>query len=107
ARTEIMRAWLVPQLGGSATSDRWRAHAIDLLHSWLEFVHAQHRRTGRERFGLSFEIALAQGFKHAANRRREHPHAPDKARTHLAECDHLNWPRSGLVPPRILAPPGW
>jgi hypothetical protein len=85
ARQEIMRAWLVPQLVGSATSDRWRAYACDLLQSWLEFVHAQHRRTGRERFGLSFEIALAQGFKHAANRRREHPHAPDKARTHLAE----------------------
>ena len=84
-RQEIMRAWLAPLLVGSATSDKWQAYSRDLLQSWLEFVHAQHRRTGRERFGLSFEIALAQGFKHAANRRREHPHAPDKARTYLAE----------------------
>jgi hypothetical protein len=84
-RQEIMRAWLVPLLLGSATSDKWLAYSRDLLQSWLEFVHTQHRRPGRERFGLSFEIALAQGFKHAANRRREHPHAPDKARTYLAE----------------------
>jgi hypothetical protein len=84
-RQEIMRAWLVPLLVGSATSDRWRVYSRDLLQSWLEFVHTQHRRTGRVRFGPSFEIALAQGFKHAANRRREHPHAPDKARTYLAE----------------------
>jgi NACHT domain len=85
ARQEIMRAWLVPLLVGSATSDKWRACARDLLQSWLDFVHTQHRQTGRERFGLSFEIALAQGFKHAANRRRDHPHAPEKARTYLAE----------------------
>ena len=85
ARQEIMRAWLVPLLVGSATSDEWRACARDLLQSWLDFVHTQHLQTGRERFGLSFEIALAQGFKHAANRRREHPHAPEKARTYLAE----------------------
>ena len=24
-----------------------------------------------------------------------------------AECDHLNWPRFGLVSSRISAPPGW
>jgi hypothetical protein len=23
------------------------------------------------------------------------------------ECDHLNWPRFGLVSSRISAPPGW
>jgi hypothetical protein len=23
------------------------------------------------------------------------------------ECDHLNWPRFGLLPSRIPAPPGW
>ena len=80
-----MRAWLVPLLVGSATSDEGRACARDLLQSWLDFIHEQHHRTGRERFGLSFEIALAQGFKHAANRRREHPHAPEKARAYLAE----------------------
>jgi transposase len=25
----------------------------------------------------------------------------------LGECDHLNWPRSGLLSSRIPAPPGW
>jgi hypothetical protein len=94
-RQDIMRAWLVPMLVGSAVSDKSRASARDLLQSWLEFVHALRRRTDREPFGLSFEIALAQGFKYAANRRRGHPHATEKARTHLveqtqemlAECD--------------------
>ena len=78
AQQEIMRAWLVPLLVGSATSDKWRATARGLLQCWLDSIHAQHRRTGRERFGLSLEIALAQGFKYAANRRRGHPHAPKR-----------------------------
>ena len=34
---------------------------------------------------LSLEVALAQGFKHAANRRRHHPHARPEARAYLAE----------------------
>ena len=25
----------------------------------------------------------------------------------MGECDHLNWPRSGLLSSRISAPPGW
>ena len=85
ARREIMRAWLVPLLVGSATSDNCRVTARGLLQRWLDSVHAQHHRTDRERFGLSLEIALAQGFKHAANRRRGHPHASDEARAYLAE----------------------
>jgi NACHT domain len=85
ARQEIMRAWLVPLLVGSAASDKWRACARDLLQSWLDFGHEQHRQNDREPFGLSFEIALAQGFKHAANRRRRHPQASARARSYLAE----------------------
>jgi hypothetical protein len=85
AREEIMRAWLVPLLVGSATSDKSRACARAFLQSWLDFVHEQHRRSDRERFGLSFEIALAQGFKYAANRRRGHPHALEEARSYLTE----------------------
>jgi hypothetical protein len=84
-RRGIVRAWLVPLLVGSATSDKWRATARGLLQSWLDSIHAQHRQTSRERSGLSLEIALAQGFKYAANRRRGHPHAPDEARNYLAE----------------------
>src|SRR5258706_11133236 len=34
---------------------------------------------------LSLEVALAQGFKYAANRRRRHPHAHPEARAYLAE----------------------
>jgi len=85
AQQEIMRAWLVPLLVGSATSDEWRATARGLLRRWLDSVQAQQRRTDRERCGLSLEIALAQGFKYAANRRRGHPLAPDEARAYLAE----------------------
>jgi NACHT domain len=85
AQREIMRAWLVPLLVGSATSDETRATARSLLQCWLDSIHAQHRQTSRERFGLSLEIALAQGFKYAANRRRGHPHAPEEARAYLAE----------------------
>jgi len=85
ARREIMQAWLVPLLVGSATSAESRATARGLLQRWLDSIHAQHRQTSRERPGLSREIALAQGFKYAANRRRGHPHAPEEARAHLAE----------------------
>jgi hypothetical protein len=85
ARKEIMRAWLVPLLLGSATSDDSRATARSLLQSRLDSIYAQHRRTDREDFGLSYEIALAQGFKYAANRRPRHPHATGKTRAYLME----------------------
>ena len=85
AQREILQAWLVPLLVGSATTDKCRETARGLLQCWLDSVHAQHRQTNRERFGLSREIALAQGFKYAANRRRGHPHAPEEARAYLAE----------------------
>ena len=85
ARRGTIRAWLVPLLVGSATSAESRATARGLLQRWLDSIHAQHRQTSRERSGLSLEIALAQGFKYAANRRRGHPHAPDGARSYLAE----------------------
>jgi hypothetical protein len=85
ARRGIIGAWLVPLLVGSATSAESRATARDLLQRWLDSLHAQHRQISRERFGLSLEIALAQGFKYAANRRRGHPHAPEEARAYLAE----------------------
>ena len=84
-RQKIMCAWLVPLLFGSATSDESRETARRLLRRWLDSVHAQHRRTDRVPFGLSLEIALAQGFKYAANRRRGHPHARDEAGGYLAE----------------------
>jgi hypothetical protein len=82
-RRNIMRAWLAPLLVGSATTRR--REAIDVLKQLMDFVYEQNHRPDRERSGLSIEIALAQGFKYAANRRREHPQARDAARTYLAQ----------------------
>ncbi len=83
-RQNIMRAWLAPLLVGSASGDS-RAIAGGWLEEWLDFVYEQNRLPDRARVGLSLEIALAQGFKYAANRRRTHPQARDDARTYLAE----------------------
>jgi hypothetical protein len=79
-REYVMRAWLAPLLVGSVTT----AHARDArnnLKRWLEFVRTQDRRPEQPDLRLSLEVALAQGFKYAANRRRAHP----EARAHLAE----------------------
>lgn len=68
-RKELMQAWLAPLLVGSV-SERGQ-DARRHLEKWLEFVGA--KDLGRnEDLRLSLEIALAQGFKHAANRRRSH-----------------------------------
>jgi len=83
-RENIIRAWLAPLLVGSATDDE-RATAREQLGQWLEFVHAQDPRAGGAGSSLSLEVALAQGFKHAANRRRRHPHARAETRAYLAE----------------------
>ncbi len=83
-RQSIMRAWLAPLLVGSASGDS-RTIARARLEEWLRFVYEENRRPDRARFGLSLEIALAQGFKYAANRRRTHPQARDDARAYLAE----------------------
>ena len=83
-RQKIMRAWLAPLLVGSASSDS-RTIARARLEEWLKFVYEENRRPDRARFGLPLEIALAQGFKYAANRRRTHPQARDDARAYLAE----------------------
>jgi hypothetical protein len=39
----------------------------------------------RRRPGITLEIAVAQGFKHAANRRPAHAGARHETRMHLAE----------------------
>src|SRR6266704_3209657 len=43
------------------------------------------RRPGEEDLPISLEIALAQGFKYAANRRSPHPDDGREARMYLAE----------------------
>ena len=82
-REQVMKAWLAPLLVGSA--QRSRKAAEDNLEKWLDHVRAaaaQRDDTGRR---LSVEVALALGFKYAANRRRRHPQAREEARAHLAE----------------------
>ena len=78
-----MRAWLAPLLVGSAAARTPQAMAA--LRQLLDSVYEQNRRPDRERADLSVEIALAQGFKFAANRRREHPQARDAARSYLRQ----------------------
>jgi len=81
-RERTLCAWLTPLLVGSVNgcSDEARQE----LALWLE-------RVGREQegdenyFHFSLEVALAQGFKYAANRRLHHPHALRATRDYLAE----------------------
>ncbi len=71
ARTAGERATATPVTGGGAASGneppqpRWQ-HVVPMLP-------------------ISIEIALAQGFKYAANRRARHPQVRPESRTHLAE----------------------
>jgi hypothetical protein len=84
-REKVTRAWLAPLLLGSASSKAARWAARGNLEQWLQFVAATERVPGRADIRLSLEIALAQGFKHAANRRDQHPHAHAEARVYLVE----------------------
>jgi hypothetical protein len=81
-RAFTMRAWLAPLLFGS--TERWEAAARANLQRWLQEVGPEADRVDR-RFPLSLEVALGQGFKHAANRRSSHPYARAGARFYLAE----------------------
>lgn len=81
-RKETMRAWLVPMFVGSA--HKRTEQASRNLDLWLGRVGSrQHTSDGC--LPLAIEVALAQGFKHAANRRPEHPLFRDDARDELAE----------------------
>jgi hypothetical protein len=81
-RSEMMRAWLAPMLVGST-----HARADQALHNldvWLDHVGSDDR-TSDHCLPLSVEVALAQGFKHAANRRPEHPLFRTEVRDDLSE----------------------
>jgi hypothetical protein len=78
-REKVTRAWLAPLLVGSATSmGAWEAARRNLAR-WLQFITTTDQGRGEPDLRLSLEVALAQGFKFAANRRRRHP----QARPHL------------------------
>jgi hypothetical protein len=82
-RSRAVCAWLTPLLVGSV--QKRKDDAQRELRRWLQCIgHDEPDRSGT-RFPVSLEIALAQGFKHAANRRRQHPHTSPEAQVFLAE----------------------
>lgn len=92
ARASIVSAWLAPILVGStgggdaSPTDKILAqHAQADLAQWLRHVSQDDRQAGEQDLPISVEIALAQGFKHAANRRPSYPDALREARLYLAE----------------------
>jgi hypothetical protein len=88
----LISAWLAPLLIGSVglarerarrtTPQRWVEHD---LQQWLRHVGQDGRLPTEIDLPLAQEIALAQGFKYAANRRHRHPGTRPEARAHLAE----------------------
>ena len=80
----VIRAWLAPLLVGSVT-ERNSPAANKNLDNWLQRLGERPSTRPASDLRLSLEVALAQGFKHAANRRRRHPHARPEARAYLAE----------------------
>jgi len=81
----IMSAWLAPLLVGSVEDDKYREKAQRQLEQLLKYVRHDTVGVSGVEVPISLEIALAQGFKYAANRRRRHPHARPEARVYLAE----------------------
>jgi hypothetical protein len=82
-REKMVRAWLAPLLVGSATENVRDAKRN--LEQWLQFVRGHDRARGESDWRLTLEVALAQGFKYAANRRSRHPHANPETRAFLVE----------------------
>ena len=78
-----MRAWLAPLLVGSVTENTREARKN--LENWLQYVSARDGGRGEPALRLTQEVALAQGFKLAANRRARHPYANPETRAFLVE----------------------
>jgi hypothetical protein len=71
-REKVTRAWLAPLLVGSVTGREAQQAARANLDQWIQFVATTGLRPPETDLRLSLEVALAQGFKHAANRRGRH-----------------------------------
>ncbi|MFI5679193.1 NACHT domain-containing protein [Streptomyces cellulosae] len=82
-RENTLCAWLVPLLVGSVTTRRHHDTPFEILEGWVRRVGAPDG--GGPGLDLTLEIALAQGFKYASNRRARHPHARPQAREYLSE----------------------
>jgi hypothetical protein len=74
---------VTPLLVGSV--NEFRNEAQQELALWLDRIGHDREGDGGNYFHLSLEVALAQGFKYAANRRVRHPHALPETRDYLAE----------------------
>lgn len=92
AHAAVMSAWLAPMLTGSVggqgagTAERLAAQDAQAdLAQWLRHIGQDGRQAGEEDLQISLEIALAQGFKYAANRRPGQPDNLREARMHLTE----------------------
>jgi hypothetical protein len=83
-RELVTRAWLAPLLLGSASGGA-RERARENLERWCSLADDTKQPREGPDLRLSLEIALAQGFKHAANRRDQHPHAHADTRVYLVE----------------------
>ena len=82
-REKVIRAWLAPLLVGSVTTNARDARKN--LEHWQQFVSERNGVRVESDLRLSLEVALAQGFKYAANRRGRHPHANPETRAFLVE----------------------
>lgn len=81
-RELVLRAWLAPLLVATVSKD-CAEKAKDKLQRWLDYLGAH--ANGQYEAPISLEIALAQGFKHAANRRPRGSRAEAEVRAYLAE----------------------
>jgi hypothetical protein len=81
-RARTLCAWLTPLLVGSV--NKCGEEARQELGLWLDRVRRDQEGDGNY-FHISLEVALAQGFKYAANRRVRHPHALTVTRDYMAE----------------------
>jgi len=81
-RGRTLCAWLAPLLVGSVNDGEDEARQE--LELWLDRV-GRDQEGGGNYFHFSLEVALAQGFKYAANRRVRHPHALPATRDYMAE----------------------
>ena len=78
-RKEVVHMWLLPLLFGSVErAESEHLELKDKLRRAVEGARSRH-------WPISLEVALAQGFKHAANRRRRHPYTVSENRTFLRE----------------------
>jgi hypothetical protein len=91
-QASVLSAWLAPMLvgsvgvGGSSQADKSLAEQAQAdLDRWLRHIGRYGRRPGEEDLPLTLEMAVAQGFKYAANRRPAHPDTRHEVRMRLAE----------------------